>query len=25
LIDLRAAGDVFELNLGRLDPEGSRR
>jgi hypothetical protein len=25
LIDLRAAGDVFELNLGRLDPEGTRR
>lgn len=25
LLDLRAAGDVFELNLARLDPEGSRR
>jgi len=25
LIDLRSSGNVFELNLGRLDPEGSRR
>lgn len=25
LVDLRAAGDVFELNLARLDPEGTRR
>lgn len=25
LIDLRVAGDVFELNLDRLDPEGARR
>lgn len=25
LIDLRVAGDVFELNLDRLDPEGTRR
>ena len=25
LIDLRAAGDVFELNLTRLDPEGARK
>jgi hypothetical protein len=25
LIDLRAAGDVFELNLARLDPQGLRR
>lgn len=25
LIDLRTAGDIFELNLARLDPDGSRR
>ena len=25
LLDLRAAGEVFELNLTRLDPEGTRR